>query len=68
MGIFSIYQNLKKDAHYKAATGLSLAEFDALFLVFADFYTPKLPPLVRWATIAGINRQTGGVIFHSILL
>lgn len=45
MRTFSIYQNLRKDAHYKAATGLSLAEFDALFLVFADFYTPKSPPL-----------------------
>lgn len=45
MGACSIYQNLRKDVHYKAATGLSLAEFDALFLVFADFYTPKLLPL-----------------------
>ena len=45
MATFSIYQNLRKDAHYKAATGLSLAEFDALFLVFAGFYTPKSAPL-----------------------
>lgn len=45
MTTFSIYQNLRKDAHYRAATGLSLVEFEALFLVFADFYTPKSPPL-----------------------
>lgn len=45
MGTVSIYQNLEKDAQYKAATGLSLAEFDTLSLVFANFYTPKLPPL-----------------------
>lgn len=42
---FSIYQNLRHDAHYKAATGLSIAEFDALFLVFSYFYTPKSLPL-----------------------
>lgn len=45
MSIFSIYHNLKKDAQYRAATGLSLAEFEALFPVFADCYVPKLPPV-----------------------
>ena len=45
MQTFSIYKNIRLDAHYKAATGLSWAEFDALFAVFADFYVPKSPPL-----------------------
>lgn len=39
----SIYQNAKKERQYKAATGLSLAEFDALYLLFAPFYEPKKP-------------------------
>lgn len=39
----SIYQNVKKERQYKAATGLSLAEFDALYLLFAPFYEPKIP-------------------------
>ena len=42
---FSIYHNLKKDAHYRAATGLSLAEFEALFASFAECYVPKPLPL-----------------------
>jgi hypothetical protein len=37
----SIYQNAKKERQYKAATGLSLAEFDALYLLFTPFYEPK---------------------------
>ena len=37
----SIYQNALKERQYKAATGLSLAEFDALYLLFAPFYEPK---------------------------
>ncbi len=45
MNSFSIYNNLRKDAQYRAATGLSLAEFEALFDVFADCYLPKSPPL-----------------------
>ena len=39
----SIYQNSKNDRQYRAATGLSRVEFDALFRVFAPFYTPKTP-------------------------
>ena len=39
----SIYQNAKKERQYKAATGLSLAEFDSLYLLFAPFYEPKTP-------------------------
>lgn len=45
MGNFSIYHNLKKDAQYRAVTGLSLAEFEALFQSFAEYYVPKLPPV-----------------------
>ena len=37
----SIYQNAAKERQYKAATGLSLAEFDALYILFAPFYEPK---------------------------
>ncbi len=40
---FSIYHNVTKERQYKAATGLSLAEFDALYVLFAPFYEPKTP-------------------------
>lgn len=39
----SIFHNAKNDRHYKAATGLSLAEFNRLYLAFAPCYTPKVP-------------------------
>lgn len=42
---YSIYHNLRTDAQYKAATGLSIAEFDLLFPQFAALYAPKQPPL-----------------------
>ena len=37
----SIYHNSKNDRQYRAATGLSRAEFDALYAAFSPFYTPK---------------------------
>lgn len=37
----SIYYNARTDRQYKAATGLSMAEFEALFLLFAPLYTLK---------------------------
>ena len=37
----TIFSNCVNDRQYKAATGLSLVEFDALFKVFASFYVPK---------------------------
>ncbi|MDQ2770470.1 MAG: transposase family protein [Bacteroidota bacterium] len=37
----SIYQNAAKERQYKAANGLSLAEFDAFYILFAPFYAPK---------------------------
>ena len=40
---FSIYHNAVKERQYKAATGLSLTEFDALYALFSPFYEPKIP-------------------------
>nr|GFB47510.1 hypothetical protein [Tanacetum cinerariifolium] len=37
----SIYHNVRTERHYRAATGLSPTEFDALYAVFEHFYTPK---------------------------
>lgn len=37
----SIYNNLKTDKHYKAATGLSMVQFDELFSTFQQLYIPK---------------------------
>lgn len=37
----SIYHNSRNDRQYRAATGLSQAEFNALFRVFEPLYTPK---------------------------
>lgn len=39
----TIYHNATKERQYKAATGLSLAEFDALYRLFAPLYEPKKP-------------------------
>ena len=37
----SIYQNVRTDPQYKAATGLSQAAFNALYPWFARYYEPK---------------------------
>jgi hypothetical protein len=37
----SIYHNLRTDKQYKAATGLSIADFDALYERFSQLYIPK---------------------------
>lgn len=39
----SIYHNARTERQYKAATGLSPSEFDALYNIFQHFYTPKQP-------------------------
>lgn len=39
----SIYHNARNERQYKAATGLSMAEFEALYAVFEHFYVPKKP-------------------------
>jgi hypothetical protein len=38
---YSIYHNSKNEKQYKAATGLSIFEFEALFLTFEKLYFPK---------------------------
>lgn len=40
----SIYHNLNTDRQYKAATGLSIAQFNSLYLQFEPLYTPKAIP------------------------
>ena len=37
----SIYTNLASDKQYKAATGLSIAEFESLYEQFSELYIPK---------------------------
>jgi hypothetical protein len=37
----SIYHNARNERQYKAATGLSMSEFEALYQVFKNFYFPK---------------------------
>jgi len=37
----SIYTNLESDKQYKAATGLSICEFDSLYEHFSELYIPK---------------------------
>ena len=37
----TIFNNCTSDRQYKAATGLSISEFDALYEDFAPFYVPK---------------------------
>ncbi len=39
----SIFLNARTERQYKAATGLSIAEFEALYNLFQHFYTPKQP-------------------------
>ena len=40
----SIFHNVVTDRQYKAATGLSIAQFTQLYSQFAPFYTPKVMP------------------------
>ena len=39
---YSIYQNSKNEKQYKAVTGLSISEFEALYLTFEKLYFPKI--------------------------
>lgn len=39
----SIYHNARNERQYKAATGLSMTEFDSLYSIFNKFYIPKKP-------------------------
>jgi len=62
----SIYQNAKNERQYKAATGLSLAEFDALYLLFAPVYEPKqtLPYLTNLPALLTDKREALFFILH----
>jgi hypothetical protein len=40
----SIYHNTHTDRQYKAATGLSIIQFNSLYLLFELFYMPKAIP------------------------
>jgi hypothetical protein len=39
----SIFLNARNERQYKAATGLSITEFENLYRLFERFYTPKQP-------------------------
>ena len=39
----SIYHHARNDRHYKASTGLSKVQFEALYHLFEPFYEPKKP-------------------------
>jgi hypothetical protein len=54
---FSIYHNARTDRQYKAATGLSQAQFEQLYQLFAPFYTPKAPLLYGTATPVLTNKR-----------
>lgn len=62
----SIYQNALKERQYKAATGLSLAEFDALYLLFAPLYEPKqaLPHLPNAPVLLTDKREALFFVLH----
>ena len=63
---FSIYHNATKERQYKAATGLSLAEFDALYVLFTPFYEPSTPSpyLTDAPTILADKREALFFILH----
>ena len=63
---FSIYHNATKERQYKAATGLSLAEFDALYVLFIPFYEPSTPSpyLTDAPTILADKREALFFILH----
>lgn len=62
----SIYHNLQTDKQYKAATGLSLAEFDTLYEHFSQLYIPKTgnPYSSRTAPVLTHKREALFFILH----
>lgn len=62
----SIYQNIRTDRQYKAATGLSLVEFDLLYDAFKGFYTPKaaLPHLKNEPVLLADRREALFFVLH----
>lgn len=62
---FSIYHNARTDRQYKAATGLSQAQFEQLYQLFAPFYAPKPPqPYVKSAPVLTDKREALFFILH----
>jgi hypothetical protein len=62
----SIYQNVRTDRQYRAATGLSIIEFDLLYENFQGFYTPKeqLPHLVTEPVLLADKREALFFVLH----
>lgn len=62
----SIYQNVRTDRQYKAATGLSIAEFNLLYEHFNGFYTPKepLPHLATEPVLLADKREALFFVLH----
>ncbi len=62
---FSIYHNARTDRQYKAATGLSQAQFEQLYPLFAPFYEPKVPPpYAKSAPVLTDKREALFFILH----
>ena len=59
----SIYHNAKNDRQYKAATGLSRAEFDALCVPFSTFYLPKETPPTTGANAPALTDKREALFF-----
>lgn len=62
----SIYNNLRTDKQYKAATGLSIADFDALYADFSQLYIPKIgnPYLTHNTPVLTDKREALFFILH----
>jgi hypothetical protein len=61
----SIYHNARNERQYKAATGLSMAEFDALYVLFQRCYTPKKPaPYSSYLPVLTNKREALFFILH----
>ena len=62
---FSIYHNARNDRQYKAVTGLSQAQFDQLYQLFAPFYEPKVPlPYGKSTPVLTDKREALFFILH----
>lgn len=62
----SIYNNLRTDKQYKAAAGLSISEFDALYIDFSQLYIPKSgnPYLTHNSPVLTDKREALFFILH----
>lgn len=65
MNSSSIYHNAKNDRQYKAATGLTQAQFQQLYLLFAPYYQPKRPqPYLKAVPVLMDKREALFFILH----